>query len=221
MLDAGCQPSSIILNSLMRIHAKAGRTGKVLQLYNQMKRLGCEPDMITYNLLLESHCKDENERMNASTFNTLILCVAKFGNVKAVRRINEIMKEFKYDPNPVTYNTLMKLHVALKSTGMVLKLKKEMDENKPNVNTYNVLITMYCEMENWNDAYELFREMIEEKCLKPSMPVYVMVLHQLRKAGELKKHENWRQRWWIEDLLAELGDSFCGLTFLIEICRHA
>jgi pentatricopeptide repeat protein len=46
---------------------------------------------------------------NASTFNTLIVCVAKFGNVNAVHRIYDIMKEFKYEPNAVTYNTLMKM----------------------------------------------------------------------------------------------------------------
>ncbi|KAG6776622.1 hypothetical protein POTOM_020143 [Populus tomentosa] len=34
MLDAGCHPNSIIFNSLMRIHAKAGRKENVLQLYN-------------------------------------------------------------------------------------------------------------------------------------------------------------------------------------------
>jgi len=74
---------------------------------------------------------------------------------------------------------------------MILKLKKEMDENKiePNVNTYKVLITMYCDMENWKDAYELCREMIEEKRLQPSLQVYEMVLQQLKKAGQLKKHK--------------------------------
>ncbi|KAJ6411959.1 hypothetical protein OIU84_005095 [Salix udensis] len=66
-----------------------------------------------------------------------------------------------------------------------------MDENKiePNVNTYKVLITMYCGMGHWNNAYKFFREMIDEKCLRPSLPVYDMVLQQLRKGGQLKKHE--------------------------------
>lgn len=117
------------------------------------------------------------------------MCVAKFGNVNSVHGIYAIMKEFKHEPNAVTYNTLMKMHVALKSTDMVLKLKKEMDENKiePNVNTSKVLITMYCDMGNWKDAYEVCREMIEEKCLKPSLQVYEMVLQQLKKAGQLKE----------------------------------
>jgi pentatricopeptide repeat protein len=48
---------------------------------------------------------------------------------------------------------------------------------------------MYCGMGHWNNAYKFFREMIDEKCLRPSLPVYDMVLQQLRKAGQLKKHE--------------------------------
>ncbi|KAJ6306278.1 hypothetical protein OIU78_021569 [Salix suchowensis] len=206
MLDAGCQPNSITYNSLMRIHVKAGRTEKVLQVYNQMKRLGCEPDTVTYNFLIETHCKDENLEgaikviglmakkgcaPNASTFNTLFGCIAKLGDVNAAHRMYKKMKELNCEANTVTYNTLMKMFVASKSTDMVLKLKKEMDENKiePNVNTYKVLITMYCGMGHWNNAYKFFREMIDEKCLRPSLPVYDMVLQQLRKGGQLKKHE--------------------------------
>jgi len=101
------------------------------------------------------------------------------------------MKELNCMPNTVTYNVLMRMFADSKSTDMVLKLKKEMDENEiePNVNTYKVLISMYCGMGHWNNAYRFFREMIEEKCLKPSMHDYQMVLQQLRNAGQLKKHE--------------------------------
>nr|XP_017225999.1 PREDICTED: pentatricopeptide repeat-containing protein At1g20300, mitochondrial-like isoform X2 [Daucus carota subsp. sativus] len=74
---------------------------------------------------------------------------------------------------------------------MVIKLKEEMDEGEiePNVNTYRILISLYCGMGHWNNAYKFFREMMEEKCLKPSEAVYEMVLQQLRKAGQIKKHE--------------------------------
>ena len=74
---------------------------------------------------------------------------------------------------------------------MVLKMKKEMDENQvePNVNTYRILISMFCEMKHWNNAYKLMKEMVEEKCLRPNLSVYELVLELLRKAGHLKKHE--------------------------------
>ncbi|KDP34415.1 hypothetical protein JCGZ_12696 [Jatropha curcas] len=206
MLDVGCQPNSVTFNNLMRVHVKAGRTDKVLQVHNQMKRLGCSPDTITYNFLIETHCKDENLEEafkvltsmvkkgcspDASTFNTLLGCIAKLRDVNAAHRMHAKMKELKCKPNTVTYNILMQMFVNSKSTDMVLKLKKEMDENnvEPNVNTYRVLISMYCGMGHWNNAYKFFKEMIEEKHLRPSLPVYETVLQQLRKAGQLKKHE--------------------------------
>ncbi|GMY28169.1 pentatricopeptide repeat-containing protein At1g20300, mitochondrial [Fagus crenata] len=206
MIDSGCNPNSITFNNLMRVHVKAGRTEKVLQVYNQMKRLGCPADTITYNFLIETHCRDENldEAMkvfnlmvkkgcspNASTFNLIFRCIVKLRDVNGAHRLYAKMKELECMPNTVTYNILMRMFVDSKSTDMVLKLKKEMDENEiePNVNTYRVLISMYCGMGHWNNAYIFFREMIEEKCLKPSMHDYEMVLQQLRKAGQLKKHE--------------------------------
>ncbi|KAJ7966914.1 Pentatricopeptide repeat [Quillaja saponaria] len=206
MIDVGCEPNSITFNNLMRVHVKAGRTEKVLQVYNQMKRLGCNADTITYNFLIESHCRDGNFEEaakvvnsmvkkecspNASTFNPIFRCIAKLKDVNGAHRMYAKMKDLKCQPNTVTYNVLMKMFVDSKSTDMVLKLKKEMDENEvePNVNTYQVLISMYCGMGHWNNAYKFLREMIEEKCLKPSLTVYEMVLQQLRKAGQLKKHE--------------------------------
>ncbi|KAI8005153.1 Pentatricopeptide repeat-containing protein [Camellia lanceoleosa] len=189
----------------MRVHVKAGRTEKVLQVYNQMKRLSCPADTVTYNFLIESHCKDENcgeavkilDTMvkrgcapNVHTFNPIFRCILKAG-MNAAHRTFVRMKELKCQPNTVTYNVLMRMFVDSKSTDMVLKLKKEMDEKEiePNENTYRVLISMFCAMGHWNNAYKFFREMIEEKHLKPGLSVYQMVLQELRKAGQIKKHE--------------------------------
>lgn len=206
MIDAGCSPNSITFNNLMRVHVKAGRTTKVLQVYNQMKRLKCPADTITYNFLIECHCKDENLddavkvlntmagngcSPNAATFNPIFRSIAKLKDVNGAHRMYAKMKDLQCRANTVTYNILMQMFAESKSTDMVLKLKKEMDENEiePNVNTYRVLIVMYCGMGHWNNAYKFFKEMIEEKCLKPSLAVYEMVLKQLRDAGQLKKHE--------------------------------
>ncbi|XP_016493446.2 pentatricopeptide repeat-containing protein At1g20300, mitochondrial [Nicotiana tabacum] len=206
MIDSGCQPNAITFNNLMRVHVKAGRTEKVLQVYNQMKRLSCSPDVITYNFLIDAHCRDENRdealkvvnimvkkgcEANASTFNPIFRCIAKARDVNAAHRLYAKMKELKCKPNTVTYNILMKMFADSKSTDMVIKLWKEMDENEvePNVNTFKILISMYCGMGHWNNAYKYFKEMIEDKCLRPSESVYDMVLKQLRKSGQLRKHE--------------------------------
>ncbi|XP_068645765.1 pentatricopeptide repeat-containing protein At1g20300, mitochondrial [Aristolochia californica] len=206
MIDTGCAPNAATFNNLMRVHVKAGRTEKVLQVYNQMKRLSCAPDVITYNFLIDAHCRDEDldkatKLLNqmaargcspiASTFNLILGCIAKLGDVNAAHRMYAQMKELNCKPNAVTYNLLMKMFANSKSTDMVLKLKKEMDEEKcePNVNTYTILISVFCGMGHWNRAYKFFKEMIEEKCLKPTLPSYQIVLEQLRKAGQLKKHE--------------------------------
>ncbi|KAK9165045.1 hypothetical protein Scep_000236 [Stephania cephalantha] len=206
MIDVGCAPNSITFNNLMRVHVKAGRTEKVLQVYNQMKRLSCPADAITYNFLIESHCKDGNleeaikvvNQMskkgcapNSSTFNPIFRCIAEMQDVNGAHRMHAKMNELKCKGNTVTYNVLMGMFAGKKSADMVIKLKKEMDENEvePNVNTYRVLISMFCGMGHWSRAYGFFKEMIEDKCLKPSLPVYEMVLQQLRKAGQIKKHE--------------------------------
>ena len=206
MIDVGCDPNAITFNNLMRVHVKAGRTEKVLQVYNQMKRLGCPADTITYNFLIDTHCRDDNLEeavkvlnsavkkkcnLNASSFNPIFRCISKLGDINGAHRMFARMKDLKCKPNTVTYNILMRMFAVSKSTDMVLKLKKEMDGNEiePNVNTYRIIISTFCGIGHWNNAYRFFKEMIEEKCLRPSLPDYEMVLQQLRKAGQLKKHE--------------------------------
>ncbi|KAL8514824.1 hypothetical protein ACS0TY_013786 [Phlomoides rotata] len=206
MLDQGCQPNSVTFNNLMRVHVKAGRTEKVLQVYNQMRRLSCNPDVITYNYLIETHCKDNNRDEaikvlnvmiskgcdpNAGSYNPIFKCIAKDKDVNAAHRLFTKMKDAKCTPNTVTYNVLMQMFLESKSNDMVIKLWKEMDENEvePNVNTFKILIAMYCSMGHWNNAYKYFREMIEDKCLRPSPQVYEMVMKQLRKVGQLQKHQ--------------------------------
>eukprot|EP00262_Sarcandra_glabra_P004114 TRINITY_DN15106_c0_g1_i1.p1 TRINITY_DN15106_c0_g1~~TRINITY_DN15106_c0_g1_i1.p1 ORF type:complete len:514 (+),score=42.12 TRINITY_DN15106_c0_g1_i1:102-1643(+) len=206
MIEVGCSPNAATFNNLMRVHAKFGRTEKVLQVYNEMKRLGCDPDTITYNFVIETHCREGNldnalkvlNQMvgkecspNASTFNLMFRKILDIGDVNGAHRLFSKMRDLNCKPNTVTYNVLMKMFANSKSTDMVLKLKKEMDGNgcEPNVNTYKVLISTFCGIGHWNQAYNFFREMIEEKCLKPTFSVYEMVLAQLRKAGQIKKHE--------------------------------
>ncbi|KAL2522207.1 Pentatricopeptide repeat-containing protein [Forsythia ovata] len=209
MIDVGCVPNTITLNNLMRVHVKAGRTEKVLQVYNQMKRLSCEPDVITYNFLIDSHCKDKNRdeaikvlntmvkkgcEPNPSSFNPILRCIAEAPDVNAAHRLFAKMKELNCKPNTVTYNILLRMFAESKSTDMVIKMKKEMDvsEVEPNVNTFRILISVYCKMGHWNNAYKYLKEMVEEKRLRPGMPACEMVLEQLRKAGQIKKHEELR-----------------------------
>ncbi|KAL5070286.1 hypothetical protein RYX36_021173 [Vicia faba] len=171
-----------------------------------MKRLSCAANTISYNFLIESHCKDENldeavkvlDTMvkkgvspNASTFNSIFRCIAELRDVNGAHWMYAKMKELKCLPNTLTYNILMRMFVDSKSIDMVLKLKKDMDENQvePNVNTYRILIMMFCEKGHWNNAYKFMKEMVEEKSLKPNLLIYEMVLEQLWKAGQLKKHE--------------------------------
>ncbi|XP_057435104.1 pentatricopeptide repeat-containing protein At1g20300, mitochondrial [Lotus japonicus] len=206
MIDAGCNPNAVTFNSLMRVHVKAGRTEKVLQVFNQMKRFNCAADTIGYNFLIECHCRDENLEEavkvlnlmvkkgvapNSSTFNSIFGCIAKLHDVNGAHRMYAKMKELNCLPNTLTYNILMRMFAESKSIDMVLKLKKEMDENQvePNVNTYRILILMFCEKGHWNNAYKLMKEMVEEKSLKPNLQVYENVLELLRKAGQLKMHE--------------------------------
>ncbi|MED6106367.1 hypothetical protein PIB30_004141 [Stylosanthes scabra] len=161
----------------MRVHVKAGRTEKVLQVYNQMKRLDCPADAITYNSLIESHCRDENleeavKVLNsmvkkgvapkASSFNSIFGCIAQLHDVNGAHRMYARMKELKCQANTLTYNILMRI----------------------------ILISMYCEKGHWNNAYKFMKEMVEEKGLKPNQSAYETVLELLRKAGQLKLHED-------------------------------
>ncbi|KAF9609274.1 hypothetical protein IFM89_014468 [Coptis chinensis] len=154
----------------------------------------------------ESHCRDDNLEeaakvlnqmvkkgcsVNTSTFNPIFRCIMKLKDVNAAHRMYTKMKEMKCTLNTVTYNVLIKMFAEFKSADMAFKLKQEMDENEvePNVNTYRVLISLFCRIGHWVRAHKFLIEMLEEKCLRPTLPMYESVLLHLRKAKQIKKHE--------------------------------
>ncbi|PSS19845.1 Pentatricopeptide repeat-containing protein [Actinidia chinensis var. chinensis] len=202
MIDIGCEQNAVTFNKMMRVHVKTGRTEKVQQVYNQMKQLSCPTDTVTYSFLIDCHYRYDNRKEaiqvlntmvkkgcipNAHTFNPIFRCISKARDVNAAHRLFIKMKKLKCKP----CNILMWMFADSKSTDMVFKLKKEMDESEidPNAEMYQILILMFCSMGHWNSAYNFFKEMIEEKCLKPGQLVYEMVLQVLRNAGQINKHE--------------------------------
>ncbi|XP_017701151.1 pentatricopeptide repeat-containing protein At1g20300, mitochondrial [Phoenix dactylifera] len=208
MLDAGCSPNAATFNSLMQAHVKSGRMEQALQVHNQMKQLACEPDIITYNLLIEAHCQKGQKNLHAAlkvlnqmaakgctpnchTFNAIFRCILSVGNVNTAHKLYNRMRELGCRPNTVTYNLLMQLFGKDKSMDMMLRMKQEMEEEgiEPNVNTYGVLISEFCGRGHWKQAYKMMREMVEEKCLKPTVPMYEALLALLRRAGQLRRHE--------------------------------
>lgn len=208
MINAGCPPNTATFNSLLRAHVKARRPEQVLQVKNQMKQLGCEPDVITYNLLIETHCTKGQKNLDAAlkllnqmtargctpdclSFNPMFRCILELGNINAAHRLYERMMELGCKPNTGTYNLLMELFSKEKSMDMVLRMKREMEKEgvEPNAYTYSVLIAAFCERGHWKRAYVLIKEMLEEKCLKPTAPVYETAMALLKRAGQLRKHE--------------------------------
>ncbi|KAL6655137.1 hypothetical protein ACP70R_005963 [Stipagrostis hirtigluma subsp. patula] len=235
MIDSGCMPNTATFNAIMRAHVKAGRSEQVLQVHNQMRQLGCEPDIITYNFLIETHCGKGQGNLDAAlkllakmtakgcapdchTFNPMFKLVLVLGNIDAARKLYERMRELQIKPNVVTYNLLLKMFNKEKSMDMVLRMKKEMDAEgvEPNGNTYEALIEAFCGRGNWRRAHSTLKEMVEEKSFKPSKPVYVMVLTLLRKAGQLRKHEE------LVELMADRGfisrPSNDGLCSVLAAC---
>ncbi|PWZ41305.1 Pentatricopeptide repeat-containing protein [Zea mays] len=208
MIDSGCPPNTTTFNAIMRSHVKAGRSEQVLQVHNQMQQLRCEPDVITYNFLIETHCGKGQGNLDAAlkvldkmtakkcvpdchTFNPMFRLLLVLGNIGAAHKLYEKMRELQCKPNVVTYNCLLRLFNKEKSMDMVLRMKKDMDAEgiEPNMHTYAALIEAFCGRGNWKRAHTTLKEMIEEKSFKPSKQVRDMVLVLLRKAGQLKKHE--------------------------------
>ncbi|KAF9611108.1 hypothetical protein IFM89_027001 [Coptis chinensis] len=133
-----------------------------------MKEVGIQPNVYTYSIVIDALCR-----------------------CGQISRAHDVFAEITHvgcSPNSITFNNLMKVHVK---AGRTEKVLQEMDENEvePNVNTYRVLISLFCRIGHWVQAHKFLIEMLEEKCLRPTLPMYESVLLHLRKAKQIKKHE--------------------------------
>ena len=98
--------------------------------------------------------------------------------MNAAHKMYANMKEMKCQGSVVTYNLLMHLFRQARLTDMVLKMRREMEEDgvEANINTYKVLVSMFYAMGHWNRAYGLFKEMTKEKGIDPSLGITEVVL---------------------------------------------
>ncbi|XP_078173934.1 uncharacterized protein LOC144567634 [Carex rostrata] len=108
-----------------------------------------------------------------------------------------------------TYNLLIELFNKEDKMDMVLRIKKEMENNgvKSNVNTYSALITAYCGRGNWMRACDALMEMVEVKCLKPKDLVYRMVMDLLKRAGQLQKCKDLKEMMVKRGFLEKLTEN--------------
>ncbi|MED6194979.1 hypothetical protein PIB30_033703 [Stylosanthes scabra] len=188
---AGIKPNtytySIVIDSLCR----CGQISRAHDVFSEMIDAGCEPNAVTFNNLMRVH--------------------VKAGRTEKVLQVYNQMKRLDCPADTITYNFLIESHCRDENLEEAVKVLNSMVKKgvAPNASSFNSIFgciaqlhdvngahRMYARMKelkcqgHWNNAYKFMKEMVEEKGLKPNQSVYETVLELLRKAGQLKLHED-------------------------------
>ncbi|PWA42829.1 Pentatricopeptide repeat-containing protein [Artemisia annua] len=122
MMETGCDPDVIVINSLIYTLYKADRVDEAWDLFKKMKEMNLSPTVVTYDTLLAGLRKEGRvqeaiilfESMvsggpptNTITFNTLLDCICKNDSVNLALKFLNQMPFLNCRPDVFTYNTII------------------------------------------------------------------------------------------------------------------
>ncbi|XP_074557935.1 uncharacterized protein LOC141813844 [Curcuma longa] len=166
---AGFAPNADAFNCLLHSFAKAGSHDQCWNLYGEMRTAGVLPNTYTFNILILSLCRGND------------------GSARAVEFLDEMESE-GFDPDIVTYNTLMDGYCRKGMLNDAFHLYRVMQPRgvEPDLISYTILTNGLCGEGDVVKARQLFDEMLH-RGICPDAYSYNVLLNGYCNGGKLKK----------------------------------
>ncbi|KAG6520104.1 hypothetical protein ZIOFF_017136 [Zingiber officinale] len=166
---AGFSPNADAFNCLLHSLAKAGSHDQCWNLYGEMRTTGVLPNTYTFNILILSLCRGSD------------------GSARAVEFLDEMESE-GFDPDVVTYNTLMDGYCRKGMLSDAFYLYRVMQPRgvEPDLISYTILTNGLCGEGDVFKARQLFDEMLH-RGICPDTYSYNVLLNGYCNGGKLRK----------------------------------
>lgn len=184
LLDTNLKLESNVYSTLIRFLFEASRKGEVVDILEEMKRLGVKPDVVTYNAILSGFCKDEKDfdaayetlnemvkqgcKPDVVSYNTIISGLCEAGKWMDASELFDDMPRRGCSPDVVSYRTLFK---GLCDAGQIRRARMVMDEMlfkgyKPYpVSLWKFLETLLNGEEDWSLVWSTLTNLVKAKAM--------------------------------------------------------
>ncbi|XP_031482628.1 pentatricopeptide repeat-containing protein At3g18110, chloroplastic [Nymphaea colorata] len=186
-----------VYNSMMGVHARHGRFGKVQELFDLMRSRGCEPDLVSFNTLINARAK--SGMMPSGSALELLSDVRRSG----------------LQPDTITYNTLISACSLGSNLEDAIKVYREMEAKgcQPDLWTYNAMISVYGRAGMAKQAELLFHE-LGRRGFYPDAVTFNSLLYAFARDGNAEKIDSIRKK------MVEYGSKLDEISYNTLIHMH-
>nr|ACQ90610.1 putative PPR repeat protein [Eutrema halophilum] len=201
-------PKTRSCNGLLHKFARLGKTDGMKRFFKDMIGAGSKPTVFTYNIMIDCMCKE--------------------GDIEAASGLFEEMKFRGLIPDTVTYNSMIDGYGKVGRLDDTVYFFEEMKSMscEPDVITYNTLINCFCKFGKLPKGLEFFREM-KQSGLKPNVVSYSTLVDAFCKEDmmqqALKFYVDMRRLGLVpnEHTYTSLVDAYCKIGNLSDAFRLA
>jgi pentatricopeptide repeat protein len=169
--------NTITYNTIINSNARTGRMDRVDELFHDMAASGVSPDIITYSTVVKGHCMA--------------------GDVdKGFKVLKEMLKQGKYEPDEILYNSLLDGCAKQHRVEEALELLQTMRKTgvQPSNFTLSIIVKLLGRSRQLNQAFATVEEICKEYGFQANIHVYTCLLqaciHNRQLQRALKLHDS-------------------------------
>ena len=195
----GIKYDVVSYSSLLSCYSKSSKLYKVLNLFDQMKKMKITPDSKVYNAVIHALAKGKlvNEAVNLMktmeddiapnivTYNSLIKPLCKARKIDEAKKFLDEMLQRGLSPTIQTYHAFFRI-LRTKEEVFTLLGKMRKQGCDPTIETYIMLIRKFCRWRQLDAVFDVWSQMKMGE-VNPDRSAYIVLIHGLFLNGKLEE----------------------------------
>eukprot|EP01080_Neovahlkampfia_damariscottae_P001928 gene1928-1068_t len=203
------RPNNQTYNLLIQYYISNKQLNKAEKVFYSMMKRDCENDIRTqthnqtqthdqeyqdnHTKPIQTNLNQDIIQPNLINYNTMLNGYLKNNKPILMKKLFEILKNNKIEPDSITYLNLITIQTRRKYTNNAIKLFNEMKNKyniKPTIEIYNSLLNGFSISDDFNNLMKYYKELKEEYNFEPDLSTFSILIKYFFKNQKLNEAEN-------------------------------